>query len=402
LYQQITIHSEPVPVPMKFLDRINSMFRKKADPEKRSILSRRFIIAISVIYSTLIIAVAVSFHVITHKNADTLRDALIAQNRDLLIKRVQDCADRMKLKNATSPEDIKKEISNCNTESGDLLSVILFTKTNDENYYRIADTIFFRDDLRLNLKRSAVVREQKEINYLKQGILHTAVDPEIYSESGYYWQNVYSPYDLGNRKAVIQYMLSASRTQEVIVNYAESIQGIRTFIIVLTVILVVAVVLISLIFVHNYSLLLRNLSGYMKKAADGDLQVSLNPTEDIELNQLAQSFNTLIDELKDRTEKAAQEAESSPDTEEAGAIFKTGVSLLKENNLDGAIAIFKTLTIVKPNGFGSFFNLGVAYAKKREYDTSIRMFEEARRINPSFEVTEAYIEKVKRLQNPDA
>jgi tetratricopeptide (TPR) repeat protein len=140
----------------------------------------------------------------------------------------------------------------------------------------------------------------------------------------------------------------------------------------------------------------------MKKAAGGDLEVSLNPTEDVELNQLAQSFNTLIDELKDRTEKAVQDAESAQDTEEAGAIFKTGVSLLKENRLEEAIAIFTTLTIIKPNGFGSFFNLGVAHAKKREYGKAIRMFEEAQRINPQFEVTAAYIEKVKRLQNPDA
>jgi len=387
---------------MKILDRIKDIFRKKTDPERRSIISRRFIIAISVIYSALIIAVAVSYHVVTHKNADTLRDALITQNRDFLIKKVQDCVGRLKSKNSASPEDMKKEFSNCNTDSGDLLAVITFTKTNDENYYRIADTLFFHDNLRLNLKRSAVVREQKEINYLKKGILHTDVDPEIYSESGYYWQNVYTPYEIGNRKAVIQFMVSASRTQEVIDNYAESIQGTRTFIILLTVILVIAVVVLSIIFVHNYSLLLRNLSGYMKKAADGDLEVSLNPTEDVELNQLAQSFNTLIDELKDRTEKAVQDAEPAQDTEEAGAIFKTGVSLLKENRLEEAIAIFTTLTIIKPNGFGSFFNLGVAHAKKREYGKAIRMFEEARRINPQFEVTAAYIEKVKRLQNPDA
>ena len=387
---------------MKMRERLKDIFKKKIYPEKRSIISRRFIIAISIIYSALIIAVSVSFHLITHKNANTLRDALISQNRDFLVKKSQDCVDRLKLKNALSPEDIKKELYNCNTDFGDLLSVIIFTKTNDENYYRIAETLFFHDDLRLNLTRSAVVREQKEVNYLKKGILHASVDPEIYSENGYYWQNVYFPYEIRNRKAVLQFMISALRTQEVIDNYSESIQGTRTSIIVLTVILVIAVVVLSVVFVQNYSLLIRNLSGYMKKAADGDLAVSLNTTEDVELNQLAQSFNTLIDELKDRTEKAAQDTESPQDTEEAGAIFKTGVSFLKENHLDEAIAIFTTLTIIKPNGFGSFFNLGVAHAKKREYGKAIRMFEEALRINPKFGVTAAYIEKIKKLQNPDA
>jgi methyl-accepting chemotaxis protein len=387
---------------MKFPAGLKDIFKKKADPEKRSIISRRFIIAISIIYSALIIAVSVSFHVIAHKNVNTLRDALISQNQDFLIKKIQDVVGRLKSKNAVSPDEIKRELFNYNADSGDLLSVMIFTKTNDENYYRIADTLFFHDNLHLNLKRSAVVREQKEVNYLKKGILHASVDPEIYSESGYYWQNVYFPYEIGNRKAVLQFMISAVRTQEVIDNYVESIQSVRTYIIVLTVILVVAVVALSVIFVQNYSLLIRNLSGYMKKAADGDLGVSLNATEDVELSQLAQSFNTLIDELKDRTEKAGQDAEPPQDNEEAGAIFKTGVSFLKNNQLDEAIAIFTTLTIIKPNGFGSFFNLGVAHAKKREYGKAIRMFEEALRINPKFEVTAAYIEKVKRLQNPDA
>jgi methyl-accepting chemotaxis protein len=389
-------------MPMKIREKLKGLFKKKIESEKRSIISRKFIIAISIIYSALILAVSLSFHMIMHKNVNTLRDALVSQNQDFLISKIQDCVDRLKLKNAVSPEDIKKELYDYKTVYSDLISVIIFTKTNDENYYRIADTLIFHDDLNLNLKRSAVVREQKDINYLKKGILHSAVDPDIYSQSGYYWQNVYFPYEIKNRKAVLQFMVSAARIQDVIDNYIESIQKIRIFIIVLTVILVVAVVALSLIFVQNYSLLIRNLSGYMKKAADGDLDVSLNTTEDVELNQLAQSFNTLIDELKDRTEKTAPEAESTPDTEEAGAIFKTGVSLLKENRLDEAVAIFMTMTIIKPHGFGSYFNLGVAYAKKREYDKAIRMFEEALRINPTFEVTAAYIEKVKRLQNPDA
>jgi tetratricopeptide (TPR) repeat protein len=389
-------------MPMKIREKLKGLFKKKIDPEKRSIISRRFIIAISIIYSALIISVSLSFHLIMHKNVNTLRDALISQNQDFLISKIQDCVDRLKLKNAVSPDDIKKVLYDYKTVSGDLLSVIIFTKTNDENYYRIADTLIFHDDLHLNLKRYAVVREQKDINYLKKGILHGAIDPDIYSQNGYYWQNVYFPYEIRNQKAVIQFMVSASRTQEVIDNYIESIQKIRIFIIVLTVFLVVAVVALSVIFVQNYSLLIGNLSSYMKKAANGDLEVSLNTTEDVELNQLAQSFNTLIDELKDRTGKTAPEAESAPDTEEAGAIFKTGVSLLKEKHLDEAIAIFMTMTIIKPQGFGSYFNLGVAYAKKREYDKAIRKFEEALRINPTFEVTAAYIEKVKKLQNPDA
>lgn len=395
----------------------------EADQEKRSIISRRFIIAISTIYSLLIIGTAAAYHITTHNNAVILRDALATQGQELLIGRIESRVERLRSANAATPDDAKKALLADATTAGDLHAVIIFTKTEDENYFRIADTVLFNQDLKLDLDRSEVVRERNNISYLKKGLIQIAVDPDIYSQGAYSWQNVFCPYEFGKKKAVLQFMASAARTQEIIEGYAEGTRKTRNFMIALSVMLLIAVSVLTIIFVQNYSLLIRNLSRYMKKAADGDLNVSLHTAEDVELNQLALSFNTLIDELKDRTsrlpethaephaspspeaspEQAAPPApETPPEPESPGAIFAAGVSLLKEDKLDDAIAIFTTMTIIKPNGFGSFFNLGVAHAKKREYGKAIEMFEEARRINPGFEVTAAYIEKVKRLQNPDA
>ncbi len=406
-------------MPIKLHEKIKSRFSNNQEDKKRSVISRRFIIAISIIYSALIITTSVSFHIVMSSNAGYLKDALVSNNRDLFLGKIDSLAERLKLKNATTIDAIKKELRDYNSSAGDILGAVIFTKTEDENYFRIVDTLFFHEDLNLELARSEVVREQKDINYLKMGILHSTVDPDIYSQSGYSWQNVYHPYEIKNKKSVLQFLVSAARSQATIDAYAASTRGMRIFNIIFTMALVIAVIVLTFIFLQNYSLLISNLSNFMKKAADGDLEVSLNQTGDDELNQLALSFNTLIEELKDKTVKISQEPEPQPEQEQPqeetpqqeaepaaendgiGTIFNTGVSMLKENRLEEAIAIFLTFTIMKPNGFGSFFNLGVAYAKNREYDKAIKMFKEAARINPSFEVTAQYIEKVKRLQNPD-
>lgn len=425
----VEINATQVPVvtmSLKLPERIKSNFVDTREDKKRSVISRRFIIAISAIYAALIITTSVSFHVIMTRNAGILKDTLASNSRDLYLGKIEVLAERLKIRNASTIDAVKNELRDYNATTGDILGVIMFTKTEDENYFRIADTLLFHEDLTLEITRAEVVREQKDINYLKMGLLHSAVDPDIYSQSGYTWQNVYYPFEIKNKKAVIQFLVSAARLQATIDSYAASTGSMRLFNIIFTIMLVIAVIVLSVIFLHNYSLLISNLSNFMKKAADGDLDVSLNQTGDDELNQLALSFNTLIDELKEKTVRIPSEAEAQPeqaeqtpgqqeapretppqgaespaDSESMGDIFTTGVSMLKENRLEEAIAIFLTLTIVKPGGFGSYFNLGVAYAKKRDYDRAIAMFEEAARINPTFEVTTQYIEKVKKLRDPD-
>ena len=147
-------------------------------------------------------------------------------------------------------------------------------------------------------------------------------------------------------------------------------------------------------------MLITSLSGHMKKAAQGSLDISLNPVEDDDLNELAHSFNSIVSELKELNKKDKIIKQLERDS--SGDLFNLGVNLLKEKNYNDAIAIFKALTIIKPNAFGSFFNLGVAYAKKKEYGFSFDMFERALNSNPGHELTLNYIEKVKRLQETDA
>lgn len=417
---------------MNIIQRCRKLVTGLSDPRKKSVISRRFIVALSIIYSSLILAVAISFNVIMHKNAETLKDALESNTRDIMLERTELIVSRLRSAGIKTSDDINKELQEYNAGSGKILAAIIFTKTSDENYFRASDMLLLHDNFTPDLERRAIVRQEKDINYLKKGLMHGVVDPAIYSQGGYCWQNAYYPYEPGKRKAVLQLMMSASSTRDTLENYATDTRGTRIAIIVTTLILILAVVLLSLVFLQNYSLLLSNLSQFMEKAAGGDLNVSLKQTGDDELDQLAQSFNTLIEEMKDLSVRpstgpgtgpgpAPSEATTSVSMEhpapaapadsgtvtetpadDTGVLFSSAVALMKNNELDDAIAIFRTLTIVKPMGFGSWFNLGVAHAKKRDYEKAIRMFEEARRLNPGYEVTSQYIEKLKRLTDPDA
>ncbi len=375
---------------------IMSYFHAWNSTGKKSLISRRFIIGISIIYSVMILAASFSFHYSMGRNSAILRDTIASVNHDLLTEKTEILAERLGYKKSFTTNDIKREIESHAALSNDLLSVIMYKKTEDENFFQILDTIQFPGGLGLKMEKNSIVREDKKINYLKKGLLNVVVDPDIYRRDNLSWQNIYHPCVINNKKAVIQYMFGASQTREAVERYLDATGTIRLMNVVISVVLVIAVTVLTIIFVQNYTLLLRNLSVYMKKAAGGDLDVSLNTTADIELSRLAESFNTLIEELKDKTGKAAAEPEGT------GVMFGAGVALLKENRLEEAIAIFTALTIVKPGGFGGHFNLGVARAKNREYAGAIAAFEEAYRLNPSYELTARYIEKIKGLQNPDA
>jgi len=136
----------------------------------------------------------------------------------------------------------------------------------------------------------------------------------------------------------------------------------------------------------------------MRKAAEGELDISLKQTNDSDLNELALSFNTIVSELKGLKEKESL-IKDMEQKDTLNDLFKYGVNMLKENKFDDSIHVFKTLSMLKPDGFGSYFNLGVAFARKKEYDNSLNMFRKALDSNPDHNLTTSYIEKVKRLQD---
>ena len=374
---------------------------KKNKKLKQSAISRNFVVTIGLIYSLLIIITAVLFNYITSENVDVLKKTLSANTESTLIDKVENIAEQINARKATSLNSVKETLKYHCKETNDFLYVIVYSMTADENYFRVRDTIQISKEVDLNIKKHAIVQEKKDTNYLKKGKFSAVVDPIIYSSHNKNWTNVYYPIRVkypntrGTVNSVLQFLVSADRTYIAIQEYTASMSRIRTLLIIVTLILVIAVIAATLIFTHNYSLLVKNLSHYMTEAAKGNLELSLNPISDDELNHLAESFNSLIEEMKDMKDIKDREGDESISF---GDLFKTGVGYLKEDKFEDAIAIFKTITTLNPNGYGSYFNLGIAYAKTKRYQVSLLMFDQALKLNPANELTLKYIEKVKGLQ----
>jgi len=366
--------------------------------------SGKIVISISIIFSILIIATALSFSHVTEQNALFLKKILVENNNDLLLDKTGIIIEKLYGRKANSRKKLNSSIREICSGDRNYLYAAIFKKTADENYFKLTDKIPLSKHFRFNLKKGNVVQESKQSKYLQKGQLHGIVEPEIYADSSYTWQNIYYPFVMKNRKFIIRFMAASNISRRSVNNFQESVNETRNLMVIISSILAAAVFVLTIIFMNNYNSLVKNLSKYMKKAAEGNLDININTTNDSELNELALSFNSLIEEIKDikdteapRNDDEPGEPEKTPAREELSNIFNLGVSMLKKNKLDDATALFKTLTIVKPEGFGSYFNLGVAYAKTKQYSLSLDMFRKAKLANPSHEITDKYILKVEKI-----
>ena len=128
-----------------------------------------------------------------------------------------------------------------------------------------------------------------------------------------------------------------------------------------------------------------------------DHDINLNTAADQELSELALSFNSLIEEMRDLREKE-KTILLPAEKDLLGDAFKQGVALLKDGDYINALHLFHTIIILKQESFGSYFNMGIAYAKLQDYDNSLPMFARAKALNPRYELTDSYIEKVNKLK----
>jgi len=354
-------------------------------------ISRTYVLITAVIFSLLIIILLVSFHLILRANTGFVRDTLMRDSEFLLAGRAGLVLERFRVDTIKRPRELAAEIRRLCAEEEGFLHVIVFKKTEDENYFEVLEHVALDERIRVNLDRKDIVKEDKEINFLKRAVFALTVDPQIRISGGVPVASVYAPLRSGNRTAVVQFIMSSERTHAALREYAEKTHRTKKYLIALAAGLIAAVAAASLLFVQNFSLFVRRLSSSMERAAGGELSVSMNPAADEDLSELALSFNSLIGELRAK-EKSIQELENKDALDD---IFKYGVSILKEGRLDEAIAVFTTLVLMRPGSFGGHFNLGVAFAKRGDYERSLSMFEKALAADPGHELTLQYIEKVK-------
>lgn len=373
----------------------------------RAGISRRFVIVIASIVSALVLILAVAFNQVLRGNQAIITRTIVENHERLLLQKAETLSRALPRNGTAKTSALAAELKSICRADPDCMGAVVFTRTADENYFRAVETINLNSAADTGIGKNAVVREDREAGYLKKGLFEPTIDPLLRASKGVYWQNAYVPFTLGKKEVVLQFLFSATALQTALDGYSAEIGRMKKIVALLAIALVIAVFGASYVFMHNFTLLIEGIASSMKKASAGELDVNLNASADEELAELATSFNSLVGglrELKAR-EKIFEEKEKiladleNKDT--LGDIFKFGVTLLKENRLDDAAALFTTLTFLKPEGFGSYFNLGVIYARRRDYAKSMDMFERALQANPGNELTRQYIEKIRKLQYGD-
>ena len=356
---------------------------------KKKILVVNFAPVTAVFFSLFITGQAILFYYVIYKNSETVKKTMLDSKNEMLLEKTQfitNQLERQKPKNfAEGITFIKSSPAFCS----DLLYILVFSPTDDENYFMLEFSAPINTSMQMLIDKENPVRESS--SFLKKSRFKTQVDPAIYFNEGYSWQNLYAPAIINGRPCIIQYMFKASLVLEITDSFNTLVNRSGNIMLIASVLLMIGVILLMLIFSNTQSTLIKNLSSYIRKAAKGE-DLNINMTGSNELDELADAFNGLVAAIKD--EKKPGKA--------AGKLFEKGVELLKANRMAESIPLFETALLFNPLSFSSSFNLGVAMAKTGNYAGALAMFKKAYDINPEYELTAKYIYRVEKMLERNA
>lgn len=357
-------------------------------------ISRNLFIGVSGVFFFLVVLMAFSFHYMIVKNSVFLRSLVMRTGEEYALGRASMIVERTQSVRITSVENLGAELRRHASSDNSILGILVFGRTADDNYFRLLYKNSLNTSFPIDVETGSVVTPENSNDYLQKGLFGPAVDPTIHANGAFAWRNVYHPFRMDGRNLVICTMVSSVGGLAVLDEYEASIEKLKRIVIIIHSVAVVAVVAFLLFFLRYYRLLLNALAHFMKRASRGDLSVSISAPSGDELEEIAASFNSLVEELRVMKERE----KSVPLRDYLDDVFKVGVEKLKSGMFGEAIHLFSALTILRPESFGSYFNLGIAYAKMRRYTDSIGMFDRALAANPNHEMAQVYRKKVQNLK----
>ncbi len=357
-------------------------------------ISRNLFVGVLTVFLFLVLLMAFSFHYMIIKNSAFLRSLVMRTGEEYAMGKTSVIMQRTETSRYRSLEHLGMELRRYASSDSSILGVMIFGRTADDNYFRVLYKYSLNASFSIDVETGSVVAPQNFNDYRQKGLFSPAVDPTIHVNGAFSWRNVYHPFRMERRNLVICFMVSSAGGLAILEEYEASIEKLKRIVIIIHSAAAVTVVAFLVFFLHNYRILLNELAHSMKRASSGDLSVSISAPRGDELEELAASFNSLVEEIRGmkEREKSVLPRDSLDD------VFKTGVEKLKSGMFDDAIHLFSALTILRPESFGSYFNLGVAYAKMRRYTESVAMFDRAYAINPHNETVNVYRQKVLELQ----
>lgn len=405
--------------------------------------AKKILLFHTLVQGAIVVMLASSFAYITSRDTSVIREIISTYAASVALEKGSAAVTAARTTALMTSKELMDRLFTLCRSDQKILSCILFSKTSDENFFKVSARI----DLGTTFALPDIgqrVREGTEENWLKKGLYAESVDPALYADKDktLYWHNAYIPAHCKDGIYIVRVTVSATDAMLALDDYFDRTGMMKKAILAVSALLLVASIAASALFLRNFTLLIAGLTGYVRKAVGGETSLSVSSEVDEDLSELALSFNTLVGELrdkdrtigelrdressavkaalesndknvraeKDRTvaelqtmlEQARQEKEKilaeQNRSDELSEMFRRGVEMLKDNRIEEAAAVFTALTILKPDGFGGYFNLGVACAKLGRYDRALDMFDHALAINPNHTHTSLYIEKVRRLR----
>ncbi|MDA3899128.1 MAG: tetratricopeptide repeat protein [Spirochaetes bacterium] len=277
------------------------------------------------------------------------------------------------------------------TDKNIVAGFTLFKQSRDDRY---GIPIFSTESAIADIEGKTMISDSDQTLFEK-AFIQIISDDKIYSEKESAFIIVYFPYDFENTRYIARALIPVSALMHLKIEQANHITNILKILLILSSFTFLLFFILSLIFSHQLRRIVARFSNSVQTALLKRELIDNNKT-DKDFSQITENFNILLEEISEHKQTIDQLKLQSNDEE----IFKHGVELLKKKDFVNAEHIFRTLTFIKPSSFGSYFNLGVIYARQKRWDESLFMFQKALSITPEDALSQQYCKKISKHIEP--
>lgn len=363
--------------------------------------SKNFILTVSIIYASLIIVTALILNWALKSTVQGTSEILLEDNAKSYSRIISMISDETENINDTAL--LKNFLNKRSSQIQGITGINLYHRTDDECFFHVIDIIISNRAYVPEISAGQTVKPEQGLNIMKESLTKITYDTRVYTDGILRWQYIYAPLNIDKKLVLSQWLVSVSETEGKIFALTRNYKAQKIIIFILSLIISAGVIGITWLFYQNYSHILRGIASHLDKAAAGNYNIRIGLSDDEELNKIAASFNALVEDIKDWKIRADDIEESMLETNSrCDKLFKQGVASLKNNNPEDAIVSFKTVTLLRPKSYSSFFNMGVALAQLKKYQEAIDMFAMSLEIKPDHEQSKIYINKIESILTKNA
>jgi tetratricopeptide (TPR) repeat protein len=353
---------------------------------------KRYIIFITTVYTLTVVIYGIAYYALNNYNLSILKETSSSLQEEVIVEKALMRSMSAALTKADSLSRFANSLADLYRNDRAAMAMVLFRPTDDENYFRVARRILLDPDFTIPFHAGKNVKGPKSSKYLKLGRSAPVVDPSLYKQGSTLFQYLHFPVTFKKKRYIATIVLSQEALMGKISHYTDKTRWTRYLIMTMSILLIIASIIATIVLAQNFEVIIKNMTSFVQRAAEGDLEVTMSEPKDEDLKTFAQSFNSLLDEMKQMNSK-----ETTQKQQQRNDLFNRGVEAMKENNLEQARAMFLALVELYPTSHGSHFNLGVIHARQKDYAVSARHFKKAVELDPEDQTGKDYLARVEAI-----